>query len=111
MDRHVRRLQPREESYGSGQPAQALQLYGETELAGAIEGDLDEVNQKEDVGRRRNLFRHGHQHRSHRLDPLLLRYLSRSTMERSMDERFPWAGPALFIVVLAAVLVFFWWFL
>ncbi len=34
-----------------------------------------------------------------------------SAMERPMDERFPWAGPALFIAVLAAVLVFFWWFL
>jgi len=32
-------------------------------------------------------------------------------MERSIDERFPWAGPALFIVVLTAVLAFFWWFL
>jgi len=32
-------------------------------------------------------------------------------MERPIDERLPWAGPALFIVVLAAVLVFFWWFL
>ena len=27
-------------------------------------------------------------------------------MQRSMDERFPWAGPALFMVVLAAVVVF-----
>jgi len=32
-------------------------------------------------------------------------------MERSIDERFPWAGPALFIVVLIGVLAFFWWFL
>ena len=32
-------------------------------------------------------------------------------MEQPIDERFPWAGPALFVVVLVAVLVFFWWFL
>jgi hypothetical protein len=32
-------------------------------------------------------------------------------MERPVDERFPWAGPALFMVVLAAIVVFFWWFL
>ena len=25
-------------------------------------------------------------------------------------ERFPWAGPALFAVVLALVIAFFWWF-
>jgi hypothetical protein len=31
--------------------------------------------------------------------------------EESADERISWAGPALFIVVLAAVLVFFWWLL
>ncbi len=26
-------------------------------------------------------------------------------------ERYPWAGPALFIAVAVALLVFFWWFL
>ncbi len=26
-------------------------------------------------------------------------------------EKYPWAGPAMFTAVLAAVLVFFWWFL
>jgi hypothetical protein len=31
--------------------------------------------------------------------------------DRPIDERFPWAGPALFIAVAVAVLVFFWWFL
>jgi hypothetical protein len=32
-------------------------------------------------------------------------------MQRSAEERFSWAGPALFIVVLACVVAFFWWFL
>jgi hypothetical protein len=32
-------------------------------------------------------------------------------MTRSFDERFPWAGPALFIATLVGVLIFFWWFL
>ncbi len=27
------------------------------------------------------------------------------------DERYRWAGPALFIAVALALLVFFWWFL
>lgn len=31
--------------------------------------------------------------------------------QESGSERYPWAGPALFIVVLVAVIVFFWWFL
>ncbi len=26
-------------------------------------------------------------------------------------DRIPWAGPALFCVVLAALVVLFWWFL
>ena len=30
---------------------------------------------------------------------------------KSRHERYGWAGPALFFTVLAAVLVFFWWFL
>lgn len=25
--------------------------------------------------------------------------------------RYPWAGPALFVAVTAALLMFFWWFL
>lgn len=29
----------------------------------------------------------------------------------SQDERYPWAGPALFVAVLIAVVAFFWWFL
>jgi hypothetical protein len=37
--------------------------------------------------------------------------LSGNAMQGSMDKRFPWAGPALFMVVLAAVVAFFWWFL
>ena len=28
----------------------------------------------------------------------------------SDQERFPWAGPALFIAVFALLVVFFWWF-
>ena len=27
------------------------------------------------------------------------------------DERYPWAGPALFGAVAVALAVFFWWFL
>ncbi len=27
------------------------------------------------------------------------------------QEKYPWAGPALFITVLTALVVFFWWFL
>lgn len=27
------------------------------------------------------------------------------------DEKHAWAGPALFTVVLVALIVFFWWFL
>jgi len=26
------------------------------------------------------------------------------------QERFPWAGPALFSIVLVSLAVFFWWF-
>jgi len=26
------------------------------------------------------------------------------------QERYPWAGPALFITVLVLLTVFFWWF-
>jgi hypothetical protein len=26
------------------------------------------------------------------------------------QERYPWAGPALFITVLVLLAVFFWWF-
>ncbi len=25
-------------------------------------------------------------------------------------ERFPWAGPALFAIVLALIVIFYWWF-
>jgi hypothetical protein len=28
----------------------------------------------------------------------------------SKPERYPWAGPALFISVLALLFAFFWWF-
>lgn len=31
--------------------------------------------------------------------------------EGNEDSKYPWAGPALFGVVLVAVIVFFWWFL
>jgi hypothetical protein len=31
--------------------------------------------------------------------------------EEPGKERYPWAGPALFTVVLLALIVFFWWFL
>ncbi len=31
--------------------------------------------------------------------------------QESGNERFPWAGPALFTVVLVAVLTAFWWLL
>lgn len=31
--------------------------------------------------------------------------------ETPEKERFPWAGPALFTTVLAALVVLFWWFL
>ena len=27
------------------------------------------------------------------------------------QQRFAWAGPALFTVVLIAIVIFFWWFL
>ncbi len=27
------------------------------------------------------------------------------------ETRYPWAGPALFVAVAVALLVFFWWFL
>ena len=27
------------------------------------------------------------------------------------DDRYGWAGPALFIATLVAVIAFFWWFL
>ncbi len=27
----------------------------------------------------------------------------------SKEEKYPWAGPALFTTVLIAILVFFWW--
>ncbi len=33
------------------------------------------------------------------------------TEENGGGERYPWAGPALFIAVALALLVFFWWFL
>ncbi len=26
------------------------------------------------------------------------------------QERYPWAGPALFIIVLVLIVAFFWWF-
>jgi hypothetical protein len=26
------------------------------------------------------------------------------------QERYPWAGPGLFVIVLAMLAVFFWWF-
>lgn len=29
----------------------------------------------------------------------------------SEKERFPWAGPALFLATLIALIAFFWWFL
>ena len=31
--------------------------------------------------------------------------------EETGNERYRWAGPALFTVVLVAVAAFFWWFL
>ena len=31
--------------------------------------------------------------------------------EEKDREKYPWAGPALFIAVALALLVFFWWFL
>jgi hypothetical protein len=31
--------------------------------------------------------------------------------ERIDADRYPWAGPALFIAVLLAVVAFFWWFM
>jgi hypothetical protein len=30
--------------------------------------------------------------------------------EAGEQERYPWAGPALFVIVLALLAVFFWWF-
>ncbi len=27
------------------------------------------------------------------------------------SERYPWAGPALFVAVAVALVMFFWWFL
>ena len=32
------------------------------------------------------------------------------TEKAAGPERYPWAGPALFIVVLALLTAFFWWF-
>ncbi|GBE44162.1 hypothetical protein BMS3Bbin10_02252 [bacterium BMS3Bbin10] len=32
------------------------------------------------------------------------------TKTDSKPERFPWAGPALFIIVLVLLIAFFWWF-
>ena len=32
-------------------------------------------------------------------------------MSTTGKEKFPWAGPALFIAVSIALLVFFWWLL
>ncbi len=32
------------------------------------------------------------------------------TKPARQPERYPWAGPALFIFVLALLMVFFWWF-
>ena len=31
--------------------------------------------------------------------------------ERQQQEKYPWAGPLLFIVVLIGLIYFFWWFL
>jgi hypothetical protein len=31
--------------------------------------------------------------------------------EPRQREKYPWAGPALFCTVLAALIAFFWWFL
>ena len=31
--------------------------------------------------------------------------------EKHAKEKYPWAGPALFVTVLIALIVFFWWFL
>jgi len=28
----------------------------------------------------------------------------------SRQERYPWAGPVLFLIVLVMIAVFFWWF-
>ena len=33
------------------------------------------------------------------------------TREQGDGDRYAWAGPALFAVVLAALVAFFWWFL
>ncbi len=33
------------------------------------------------------------------------------TREQGGTDRYAWAGPALFVVVLVALVVFFWWFL
>jgi hypothetical protein len=32
------------------------------------------------------------------------------TEKTSKQERYPWAGPALFIVVSVLIVAFFWWF-
>jgi hypothetical protein len=32
------------------------------------------------------------------------------TEDADQTERFPWAGPALFIVVFFLLAAFFWWF-
>ena len=31
--------------------------------------------------------------------------------EITEQEKYPWLGPAIFIVTLVAIVVFFWWFL
>jgi hypothetical protein len=33
------------------------------------------------------------------------------TNEENGEERYPWAGPALFTAVAVALVIFFWWFL
>jgi len=38
--------------------------------------------------------------------------MTMTSHDRANDnERYPWAGPALFIAVSIALLVFFWWLL
>jgi Mg2+ and Co2+ transporter CorA len=34
-----------------------------------------------------------------------------NVQEQPGKEKYPWAGPTLFIVVLVALIIFFWWFL
>jgi hypothetical protein len=34
-----------------------------------------------------------------------------SESDRSTNDPYPWAGPALFVAVLLALIAFFWWFL